>query len=120
MKLDNPFPQEVRLFYLGCWTCWICGGNGQDCGGLEIHHILGRVSSSIFNSCCLCKHCHAHIGHSQEEEQMLFAKTFKWVYNLGYKVREVDEEFLEKNFERLFTNELKQWLANLSLKKKNP
>lgn len=114
MHLQNPFPLKVRKQYIDVWYCWNCGCNGSDIGGLEIHHIRSRISDSIFNSSCLCKLCHSKIGHSQEEEQELFAKTFKWVYNIKYKPDKNDIDFLEKNYDYLFTDELKEWLKNLN------
>jgi uncharacterized protein YbaR (Trm112 family) len=118
MQLKNPFPQEVRLLYLYEWQCRLCGSNGSGC--LELHHIMGRISCSVFNSFLICPECHGNMCHSQEEEQKLFAKTFMWCYNIGYKPNHDDLKFIEENYERLFTKDLKQWLSNLNLKNKNP
>jgi len=106
MKLAFPFSFEVRLLYLNCWKCWLCGENGQRKGGLEIHHILGRISDSAFNSSCLCKECHSHMGHSQEEECKLFLITLKYLYDMKYQPCEKDYDFLNKNGRRLLTKEV--------------
>lgn len=102
MKLQNPFPLEVRLLYIDWWECFLCGGNGQGYGGIEIHHILGRVSSSVLNSSCLCKRCHAQISHNREEHQKIFAILLKFLDNRkqnGHLVvlKKDDLEFLEQN-----------------------
>lgn len=96
MKLRNPFPDEVRLLYLyNCFECWICGGNGSQSGGIELHHIWGRISGSALNSAPLCKACHARVGHTREEHQMLLRKTIKFLLSEGYKLTKVDDDFLE-------------------------
>lgn len=109
MKLENPFPNEVRLLYLYEWECRLCHTNGG--GALELHHIVGRVSCSVFNSCLLCTECHQEMAHSQKEEQDLFAKTFKWLHRIGYKPTEVDLMFIKGYYDRLFTDELREWLG---------
>lgn len=111
MKLDNPFSQETRNFFL--YQTW-CDQCGSSTGGLELHHIRGRISSSIFNSSVICLCCHKSIKHTQEEEQKLFAITFKKCYNLRYKVNENDIDFISRNYDYLFTDDLKKWLANLN------
>lgn len=95
MELKNPFPLEVRNLYLDCWECWLCGCNGVNRGGLEIHHIWGRVSASALNSSCLCGYCHKRMGHSREEHQKLFRKTLQFLWSLHYSLLPVDNEFLE-------------------------
>lgn len=91
----------------------MCGENGQQNGGLEIHHIVGRTSDSALNSSCLCKKCHATIGHSEEEEQMLFAKTLEYMYNIQYMIADEDIEFMKNNTRLLTSEKLKQWANNL-------
>ena len=110
MNLQNPFPLEVRKLYIDCWTCWLCGGNGQQSGGLEIHHIMGRISDSAFNSSCLCKSCHGHMGHSQEEEQKLFFITLQYLHGLEYEPIQKDWDFLKDNFHRIVSNDVLQWI----------
>jgi hypothetical protein len=110
MILRNPFPLEVRLLYLDCWTCWLCGSNGSRSGGLEIHHIMGRNSDSAFNSSCLCKGCHSHMGHSQEEEQQLFLITLEYLKRIEYVPIKKDWDFFQENYQRLNSPELQAWL----------
>lgn len=113
MKLNNPFPLEVRTLYLYCWECWICGENGTRHGGLELHHILGRVSDCAFNSSCLCKKCHNHIGHSQEEHRKIFFKTMQFLFAQHYQPTIADLEFFEKHNQELNSDELNDYLHNL-------
>ena len=110
MKLDNPFPLEVRLLYLGWWKCFLCGGNGWNRGGLSIHHILGRVSDSAFNSSCLCGYCHGHMGHSDEEQKKLFMLTLDFLLMKKFIPKEEDMQFLAEHSKELLTDEIKQWL----------
>lgn len=49
MHLDNPFSKETRELFRDVWVCWECGQNGQETGGLELHHITGRDSDSAYN-----------------------------------------------------------------------
>lgn len=110
MQLQNPFPFEVRKLYLDCWTCWICGANGQQRGGLEIHHITGRDSDSAFNSSCLCHYCHEKVLHTQEVESMLFLKTLKYLKGIEYVPIQKDLDFLREHYQRLVTPDLEKWL----------
>lgn len=103
MELRNPFNLYTRLLYDGIWFCWLCGGNGVNKGGLELHHIVGRDSSSPFNSALLCGECHRGMNHSQEEEQHLFFLTLRFLYSKKYKPTPYDLEFLDKYKYRLFS-----------------
>src|ERR1035437_836633 len=98
MKLNNPFPDEVRWLFAGVWKCWLGGCNGQDRGGLEIHHIYGRVSDSAFNASVLCGKCHGHVGHSLEEHRGLFLTTLHYLRDLAnrgiFQVSPKDVAFL--------------------------
>jgi len=105
MKLKNPFPPFVRMLYFGWWECFLCKENGQSKGGLEIHHILGRVSDSAFNSSCLCKECHAKISHNQEEHREIFAHTLDFLYQMKYRPNEQDIEFIRTNYFELISPE---------------
>lgn len=111
--LQYPFPMRVRLLYLDCWKCWVCGKNGAEDGGLEIHHILGRVSDSALNSSCLCKKCHERISHNAEEERALFLKTLKYLFDLSYALVQNDLDFVKTNFTRLVNDEVLKWLKLL-------
>lgn len=115
MKLDNPFSLETKLLFIDHFWCAICNHSDQ---GLEGHHIVGRSSNSPFNFCPICTKCHSTIGHSVEEEQKLFAYTFKWLYNRGYKPVENDFIFFQEN-QNLFTDDLLLWLENSPSKNKN-
>lgn len=117
MKLQNPFPQRVRLLYLNWWTCFLCGENGQRSGGLEIHHILGRVSACAFNSSCLCKRCHAHIGHTENEHGRIFLRTMQFLFSQHYQPIKEDLEFFKKHEKELGSKELYAFLNN---QRKNP
>ena len=97
MILQNPFPDYVRNIYLDCWECWICGQNGTQTGGLELHHIQGRNSYSAFNSAPLCKLCHSMIGHTLEEEKTLMIKTAKYLVKHNYQFTEYDLQFYLNN-----------------------
>lgn len=112
MKLANPFPLEVRLLYLDCWRCFLCGSNGNSRGGLSIHHIMGRVSGCAFNSSCLCGTCHETMGHSHEEEQQLFALTLQYLHAKHYSPNQHDIEFLVGNYHRLLSEQMIHWLRD--------
>lgn len=105
MQLQNPFPLAVRVLFLGVWECWLCHENGTRSGGLELHHIFGRISASALNAAVLCKRCHSHIGHNREEHQKLLRRTIHFLLKQGYKLLPVDNDFLErvKNELRDFT-----------------
>lgn len=98
MQLNNPFPDEVRWLYLyNNYECWECGGNGSSGGGgIELHHIWGRVSASALNSAPLCHECHSHVGHTYEEHQKYFKKTMKFLISQGYQLTPIDLAFLER------------------------
>lgn len=110
ISLKYPFPLEVRKLYIDCWSCWLCGGNGTNCGGLEIHHIMGRISDSALNSSCLCKKCHSTMGHSEEEERKLFFITLKYLWDVEYQLTENDFDFLGRYHDRLMTPEITAWI----------
>lgn len=121
MELANSFTQDTRNLYLGIWFCWgvtedgsYCGSNGSDCGGLELHHVLGRRKhipclSSALNSAVLCKRCHDRVTHSLDEHRQLFLKTLKFLNERGYKLNEVDVEFLNIHAQELFGKEIQIW-----------
>lgn len=105
MNLRNPFTLETRKLYIGIWYCWECGGNGTNNGGLELHHIMGRISSSAFNSALLCHGCHSKMCHSQEEEQRLFRKTLIFLFDMKYVLNDNDISFIMQNEKRLIDDE---------------
>lgn len=95
MKLSNPFLLEVRLLFLYITYCWECGSNGQDCGGLELHHIWGRISGSALNAAPLCKCCHDKVTHNQSEHHRLLRKTITFLHTQRYKLVNRDIHFLD-------------------------
>ncbi len=97
MKLKNPFSDNTRNMYLGLWKCMKCGQNGMGRGGLELHHIMGRISSSPFNASVLCNECHSHIFHSLEEHRFLFLKNLEYLWSIDYKEDNNDIDFLYQN-----------------------
>lgn len=113
MELRNPFSIDTRQLYWGIWYCWICGSNGNGRGGLELHHIRGRISASALNSALLCHECHSGMNHNQEEERMLFLKTLKFLHSQRYIFTQADLVFMEENKERLFSDEVVQWVNTL-------
>lgn len=90
MELRNPFPSVVRLLYLYAYACIECGRNYP----LELNHITGRDSDSAFNASLLCRECHSHVGHTQEEEIRLFKKNLAFLIREKYKPIEKDWQFL--------------------------
>lgn len=113
MKLQYPFPSEVRNLYLYNYECWNCGRNGTTSGGLEVHHILGRVSDSAFNSSVLCHECHELVSHSRSEHQFLFSKTARYLHENGFKPSDDDLLFLQQHWEELVDEETKKWFTEL-------
>lgn len=82
--------------YFDCWRCAVCGKNGQYQGGLEIHHIKGRISSSALNSVVVCGKCHSQMGHSQEEEISLMIYTIKFLLRNNYQFHNNDISFYNR------------------------
>lgn len=94
MKLANPFPSEVRLLFLYCHECWLCGRNGSTSGGMELHHIWGRISASALNAAPLCNECHTSVLHTHKVHQILLRKTINYLARQAYKLKAVDFAFL--------------------------
>lgn len=92
MQLQNPFPYEVRLLYLYVFACFQCGRSN---GGIELHHIWGRISGSALNACPLCKTCHNKISHNLNEHLRLFQINMNFLIDENYKLVERDNLFLE-------------------------
>lgn len=98
MKLRNNFTTETReLFRDVQYSCFECGGNGQECGGTSIHHILGRISDSPLNGAVLCGNCHSKCGHSFSEESEYLKQTIKYLVKIEYKFTEDDCLFFKEN-----------------------
>jgi hypothetical protein len=113
MKLKHGFSNETRHLYLYHWECFLCGCNGWGRGGLEIHHIMGRVSSSVFNSSCLCGACHSTMGHSTKEHRRIFLETLQFLKRIKYKPTDEDWYFLESNYQELIGEEAEQVIKKL-------
>ncbi len=113
MQLQYPFPDGVRSLFVGCWECWNCGSNGTGCGGLELHHIFGRVSCSAFNGSILCHDCHDSVQHTVEEHRRLFSKTFVYLHEMAqnglFSLSEEDDRFI-----RLVFKDIKDQLSTLT------
>lgn len=95
MKLSNPFPLRVRLLFIDTHACWECGRNGNGRGGMELHHIWGRISGSALNAAPLCKVCHDGIAHNQETHRRLLRKTIAFLLGQHYKLEPADNQFLD-------------------------
>lgn len=93
MQLKNPFSEQTRSLFLYNQYCFDCTSNGNNRGGLELHHIFGRVSSSALNACVLCHECHSHVGHTKEEHARLFMKTAEVLFANGYEPNQKDKDF---------------------------
>lgn len=109
MQLKFDFSQDVRLLYLYTTACCLCGSNQM----LEIHHILGRVSDSAFNSSVLCKECHAKICHNREEHQKIFNKSVVVLQEVGFKPNNnKDIEFLRDWWSELVNDDTYNWFID--------
>jgi len=97
MRLRNNFPDKVRNMYFDIWECSLCGRNGQFHGGLELHHIRGRISSSALNCSILCGECHSHMSHYFEEEKRLMQKQIRFLLRNNYEFKENDLKFYNQH-----------------------
>jgi hypothetical protein len=99
MKLKNPFSDETRALFIFENTCWNCNRPNP-----ELHHILGRVSSSPLNAYPLCPTCHSrHIEMKGEENIRKFLRqTITFLVSINYKFNEKDIAFYEKYKERYY------------------
>lgn len=109
MLLKNPFPQSVRLLFLYCYSCFVCGRSDL---GLELNHIVGRESCSAFNAIPLCPLCHSHIGHSEDEERYLFSLVLPYLFQVKFQPLSSDYDFLLKNNYLIKGKEIEKWLNN--------
>lgn len=96
MHLKNEFPQKVRNMYFDIWRCSLCGMNGNNRGGLSLHHIKGRESSSALNACLLCGVCHACMNHNEEEEKELMIYQIQFLVRNNYCFSNNDLKFYAK------------------------
>jgi hypothetical protein len=91
MKLENPFPQRVRLLYLYVYACFGCGRSDR---GLELHHIFGREYACAFNACPLCKDCHVRVAHNREEHSRYFFRNALFLLGEKYVPQEDDLDLI--------------------------
>lgn len=94
MKLRNPFSDETRSLFIFETTCWKCNRPSP-----ELHHILGRTSSSPLNAYPLCPTCHSkHIEMKGDQNIRNFLKeTLLFLIKEGYKFTPEDYKFMEDN-----------------------
>ena len=102
-KKKNNFPVETHFLFLedNKWVCWLCGMNHANCG----HHIFGRgkkegCEKSVFNYAPLNNHkCHLPrhgFLMTTEGKKMMFQNTLNFLSEIGYTLKPIDNEFLEK------------------------
>jgi len=91
MKLKNNFSDITRALYSFEHNCWVCGSNDS----CELHHILGRVSSSPFNASVLCRKCHEKYTTISKEK--LLKKAIKFCISEGYEPNNTDITFYKDN-----------------------
>ena len=113
MKLEHNFSNETRHIFLYRQTCYLCKGNGNNKGGLEIHHICGRKKherylDSPFNASVLCGECHLHISHDQEVQYALFKYTARLLLEEWYKPVKDDILFINEHSKDKFNKEPKE------------
>ena len=110
--LRNRFDEtELNSAWAFHYTCMWCGKNNADC----FHHIMspssqrfkyGEFNNSILNSCPL-NNFECHIGngelHNPENEKKLLWKTLIALLASGYKLKNIDYEFL-RNYKKIYEN----------------
>ena len=92
MWLRNNFSEETRSLWISRHDCDLCGRNCN----LELHHILGRISSNPLNCAMLCRECHSS-GFSEEDKGRMLKKTKEYLELIGYRFTPKDERYLELN-----------------------
>jgi hypothetical protein len=102
MKTHNNFSPETHNIVRDFIKCYSCQSNRADC----LHHIVGRANgdskceSSILNASLFCNFkCHlARHGYWRTEDgvRLLLNKTFNHLVTIGYKLKPIDFDFLEK------------------------
>jgi hypothetical protein len=91
MKLKNDFLLEDRDVYCFEHSCIVCGSNQ----GVELHHVMGRVSNSIFNSAMICRKCHEN--YTSLDKSFLLKTTIRFLLKEGYQVKPRDVAFYHDN-----------------------
>ena len=97
MKLEKPFSEKTRKMFFeeGKSTpCFVCMLGNAD----SLHHILGRESDSPFNACPIHNNgCHfERAGMLSKIKGKLLNRTFHFLENIGYVLKEDDIKFIEK------------------------
>jgi hypothetical protein len=100
--LNHRFSKDETFDWLFWQRCMWCGENKWD----ALHHIISPSSrdyhkvdcnKSILNSCPIHNSkCHLNNSqlHQRENEIELLQKTFQALSSLGYKLKEIDEQFM--------------------------
>ncbi len=97
----NNWSDETKLLFSESYECWDCKQNTANCG----HHIFGRgkeegCEKSALNYAFLCNHkCHLHkhgYWMTDDGKRYLFIKTYNYLININYKLKQIDYDFLEK------------------------
>lgn len=91
MKIKNNFSDITRALFSFEHSCWVCGSNQ----GCELHHILGRISSSPFNACVLCRKCHEKATTLHKEK--LLKMAIKFCIREQYEPNKTDIKFYQDN-----------------------
>jgi hypothetical protein len=102
VKLKNEFSINTRHIFLYVTACFNCGKSSE---GLELHHILGRISNSPLNACPLCKFCHESTARNYEKKKEYLVTTIKFLLANGYEFTEKDILFFNEN-KLLYKNNL--------------
>ena len=94
--LKNPFSNKTRQLFLtdGYVHCWECSRSDK---GAELHHIVGRKSSSPLNAIPLCNRLTCHNSgkiHTGKKEEEYLLKTFRYLIKTGYKLTDKDRDFV--------------------------
>lgn len=96
MFLKNAFSTETRELWFYYYNCNWCGQSGPD----ALHHILGRVSNSPYNSSPI-HNLKCHIGNARldsfENRSKLLVKTKEYLDSEGYRPTAQDLTFLSEN-----------------------
>lgn len=106
----NKFTDEQRKEFAFVKNCFDCG----KAGGLELHHIFGRVSNSVFNAYPICRKCHqkGSVG-SWEQSKLKFLDIFEFLHKEGYKPNKKDMVFLEDTIGQMhLEDQIKKILNN--------
>lgn len=97
--LQNRFPPKVFEFWIGHYTCLLCGRNTAD----QLHHIIsptshnyikGKHNISILNSAHLCRDCHINQPlQNNKMQKLLLNKTL--IITRNYAFEENDKQFFK-------------------------